>query len=173
MKGTKKNDQENRTSKDNHAFDFEAWKETELERIKKIHADENQVILEKIDKEWKTSLSQANKSWNSHEDRLLKDLISAGKLADEFNSESQKNRQLKDEITQLEKELANLRKPREDTEREERISRISSLRYEINQLDGKLREIEEDLQNTTREKNKYKKLCQQAFETLKQKVAKI
>jgi len=147
---------------------FEQWKITETERIRNIQKQELAIIVEKIRKEWMGTSTKVQKSWNEKESQIENSFSQLQTVICEYENALSEKKNLETTIKDLEEELEQLSRPPPDDGKQERLSRINSLRLEIQKLEEDITEADTELRETTNSKNRYKRLYLQSIKSLKE-----
>lgn len=153
-------------SKESKAAAFEEWKRQELQRISKIHQEEQQVFIDKLKKEYMTMQSKTQKSWDEKQNQIEMAMEEMQNDTKQYNEALSTKKSLEKEVSSLEKELDKLRKPVEDNSQEERLVRIASLKVEIQKLEEQCTEKEREYAEIKQKKDRYKRLYTDASKTL-------
>lgn len=150
------------------AFEFERWKQEEATRIANYKQEELNVLLSKIKKEWQKIVNHATKEWEQKENATQDEFSQLEALIQEHQNLMDEKSDLQKQINSMEREIERVRTPVVDPAREERLTRINTLRFEIEKLEKQLTEETANLEEVVASKNKYKKLYIEATTTLQQ-----
>ena len=153
-------------AKESKAAQFEEWKRQEVQRISKIHQEEQQLFEEKLMKEWMNIQTKTQKSWDEKQNQIEAAMTDMQNDARQYSEAVSTKKNLEKEIASLEKELDRLRKPVEDNSREERLVRISTLKVEIQNLEEQCTAKEREYNEMVQKKERYKRLYLEANKTL-------
>lgn len=153
-------------SKESKAAAFEEWKRQELQRISKIHQEEQQVFIDKLKKEYMSFQTKTQKSWDEKQNQIEMAMSEMQNDTKQYNEAVSTKKSLEKEISILEKELDKLRKPVDDNSQEERLVRIASLKVEITKLEEQCTEKEREYSEIKQKKDRYKRLYTDASKTL-------
>ena len=149
-------------------YQFEQWKIEESERIKSIQKQEITILIEKIRKEWITTSTKVQKSWNDKENQIDNAFNSLQNAINDYENIILEKKNLELQVKDLEQEIDLLRKPPNDDDKQERLIKINSLRLEIQKMEKELTDAETELREVTNSKNRYKRLFLQSTKTLKE-----